>query len=136
MTAGGDRRGSTSCPAVVWTRTVVIALVAALAVLVHHEAATAVSHVPSSGTMRAMGADMKHAGFAPTASGDGNACSGMTGPHCSAASVETVKPAPPAAAAVGHTTASSPRTPPTGRSVPGTVGRAPPDLSFLSRLLV
>lgn len=161
MAAVDDRRSSAPYPAVGWTypvvgwtRTVVVALVAVLAVLVHHEATTPVSHVPTAGAMRTMRAGTAHDRLAPpsahlpghapapragasVAFGDDGACSGMTGPHCSTASVETLKPTPPAAACVGYTTMSSAHTPcPAGRAVPGTVGRAPPDLSLLSRLLV
>jgi hypothetical protein len=153
MVAAGDRRGSASGAAAVWTRAVVIALIAAIAVLVHHEAPDVASHVPVAGAMQAMGADMKHDrsaspsapllrhapvphAAATVASGGDGACSGMAGQHCSTASVETVKLTPPADAVLGHTTPSSATTPPAGRALPGTVGRAPPDLSVLSRLLV
>ncbi|MFF7645854.1 hypothetical protein [Streptomyces canus] len=136
-----------------WTRAVGIALVAVLAVLVHHETATPVTHVPparASGTSSLAGMDHSPASVvsvaasghaeslgitAPIASHDHGACSGTTMEGCSAAGVDSVKLAPPHHPATGCAPALSPHSA-AGRDVPGTTGRAPPDLSALSRLLL
>lgn len=153
MTAGEARRGRARSGAVRWTRAAVIALIAALAVLVHHEtAAGAVTRIPASaasvmsgmpdmGSMWSMTMPMDPAGHetAPRAgtpapdSADG-ACSGMAMQHCSTASVGTVKLVTPSEPGLGRDDTSN--GPPGGRHVPGTVSRAPPDLSVLSRLLL
>ena len=153
MTAGEARRVRARSGAVRWSRAVVLALIAALAVLVHHEtAAGAVTRIPSSaasvmsgipgmGSMSSMTMPMDPAGHeAPRAgtlaadSVDG-ACSGMAMQHCSAAGVDTLKLAPPSEPALGQDDAATPGAP-TSRDIPGTVSRAPPDLSVLSRLLI
>ncbi|WP_435613308.1 hypothetical protein [Streptomyces sp. bgisy159] len=71
----------------------------------------------------------------PVAIGDGGPCSGSAGQHCSAAGVDTVKILPPAGAIAGRAPARAGRLA-GGPGMPGTVGRAPPDLSVLSRLLL
>ncbi|MGW2639910.1 hypothetical protein [Streptomyces sp. NPDC001348] len=128
------------------TRAVVITLVAVLAVLVHHETVAPMTHIGS----RAVGtAGMDH-GPVPSAQGhadsggpkpraaafvaaDEGFCSGTATQHCSTASVDTVKLVPPAESAAGHRPVHLSGTT-TGPNAPGTVNRAPPDLSLLSRL--
>lgn len=153
MTTPNGRRSDARRVVLRWTRTAIIALVAALAVLVHHETAAPMTHTPSSQAVEAAGMDgMDHGSVLPTSartkgpvplfraavpiavSGDG-VCSGMAMQHCSTASVDTVKLVPPAGPAIDHVPASASRVAP-GRDVPGTISRAPPDLSLLSRLLL
>jgi hypothetical protein len=149
MATAEDRRsGALRC-----TRAAVIALVAALAVLVHHETTAPMAHVPPSPVVEAgdvmgmdhgsfpaaprrSGAHARLSGTAvPMAVGDGGSCSGLAMQHCSAPGVDTVKLVPPAQAAVGHAPVA-PSHAAAGRNVLGTVSRAPPDLSLLSRLLL
>jgi hypothetical protein len=131
-----------------WTRAVLIALVAALAVLVHHETVAAVTHVPSDRAMAGMhptatpampvhtgGHAMPPGVTAPTAAlDDDGACSGTT-QHCSAAGIDSMKFAPPRQPCTGcaPTLWSEAAA---GRAVQGSTGRAPPDLSALSRYLL
>ncbi|MBW8801481.1 MAG: hypothetical protein JF597_50470 [Streptomyces sp.] len=156
MTTAEDQRGALSRVALRCTRAVLIALVAAVAVLVHHETATPMPHIPPSLAVQAADmAGMSHgpgpstqvrpAAHAPHAAppgttapvavgGDGlSSCTSMQ--HCTAAGVDKVKLVPPAELAVGHTPAAPARAG-AGRHAPGTAGRAPPDLTFLSRLLL
>ncbi|MEU1596034.1 hypothetical protein ABZ468_25055 [Streptomyces sp. NPDC005708] len=128
----------------------IIALVAALAVLVHHDAPSTTTvgsastmsgmpgmgHTPTGMMSVAMVMDEEVLRVAePPMDGDHGACSGLLTGHCSTASIDTLQLVPPVAAPfaahtdvlygvfVGH--------------VPlGTVLRAPPDLSLLSRLLI
>ncbi|ALV33223.1 hypothetical protein [Streptomyces sp. CdTB01] len=153
MTTADHRPGGARAAALRWTRAAVIALVATFAVLVHHETAAAITHVPPTGTSETSGiAVMHHAAplampghtsghaispgvTAPAASDDAGVCSGMVMQHCSAAGVDSMKLPPPhlpstgCAPCLGSGAAI-------GRVVPGTTGRAPPDLSALSRLLL
>ncbi|MGW5611607.1 hypothetical protein ACWEWI_37210 [Streptomyces sp. NPDC003753] len=149
MTTADHRPGGPCGAALRWSRAVVIALVAALAVLVHHETAAAITHVPpvqSSAGMHhtATPAMSIHPGgnaalFSVTAPAavhnDDGACSSTVMQHCSAAGVDSLKLAPPHQMAPGCPAAVHPGAAP-GRDVPGTTGRAPPDLSVLSRLLL
>jgi hypothetical protein len=153
MTTADHRPDGARGAAARWTRAAVIALVAALAVLVHHETAAAVTHVPSarvSGTssmagmhhkappampVHMSGHAMPSAVTAPAAVHDGGACSGTAMQHCSAAGVDSMKLVPPHQPSTGCAPAISPSAA-AGRDVPGTTGRAPPDLSVLSRLLL
>jgi hypothetical protein len=154
MTTAEDRRYGAWRVVLRCTRAAVIALVAALAVLVHHETAPPMAHVPPSPVVEAgdvMGMDHGSVSAAPrhsdahtrlsgtpvpVAAEDGGYCSGLAMQHCFAAGVDTVKPAPPTQAAVGHAPAAPSRAA-AGRNVPATVSRAPPtDLSLLSRLLL
>ena len=129
-----------------WTRAVSVALLATLAVLLHHEIpssapATAMTgmarmaHAPSA-TMSADrgGHNSTAQAPAPAAHGDGGPCSGMPMQHCSTAGVDAVKFMPPSEPWGGRQ--GDAHATPTGRFVPGTVSRAPPDLSVLSRLLL
>jgi len=153
MTTAEDRRNTTGCIVLRCTRAAVIALVAVLAVLVHHETVAPLTHIqPGSMVAAAETAGMDH-GPAPSAPGpsdahvpragatdqaavgDDGCCSGTTMQHCSSASINTIKLAPPTQAAVDQTQAAAyPAV--AGREVPGTVVRAPPDLSLLSRFLL
>ncbi|AGP53536.1 hypothetical protein M271_09615 [Streptomyces rapamycinicus NRRL 5491] len=131
-------------------------LFAAFAVLLHHETNAAVSpsvrvsdmrgmahmvHAPSA-AMSGNGGMSAHRGghdgtaraSAPAAHGDDGPCSGMGVQHCSAAGVDVVKHLPPSGPWVGRE--GDVHAIPAGRPVPGTVSRAPPDLSMLSRLLL
>lgn len=146
MTTAGSGQDRARGGAVRWMRGAAVVLLATLAVLLHHETpssapATAMTgmarmaHAPSA-TMSAHGSahhDTARAS-APAAHHDGGPCSGMTTQHCSTAGVDAVTfmpPSEPWGAREGDAHAT-----PTGRFVPGTVSRAPPDLSVLSRLLL
>ncbi|MER7693973.1 hypothetical protein [Streptomyces sp. NPDC097610] len=153
MTTAEDLRSAIARVVLRCTRVAVIALVATLAVLVHHETAAPMTHIPPSRAAEAAGmAGMSHGPVpstqvrsdahagppgtaAPVAVGDDGFCSGMAMEHCSTASVDTVKLVPPAEPAVGHIPAALSRSG-AGRDAPGTAGRAPPDLALLSRLLL
>ncbi|AZQ39091.1 hypothetical protein EJ357_41350 [Streptomyces cyaneochromogenes] len=79
---------------------------------------------------------MPRAVIDPTAAHDDDgACSGTVMQHCSAAGVDSVKLTPPHQPSTGSASALPPGAA-VGRDVPGTAGRAPPDLSVLSRLLL
>jgi hypothetical protein len=134
-----------------------------LAVLVHHETAATVTHVPPPGASAASGlAGMHHSPASalpppvthppvthpqpngrtaspgvttPAATDDRGACSGTAAQHCSAAGVDSVQLAPPHQSVLSRAPAVRPGAA-VGRDVPGTTGRAPPDLSVLSRLLL
>jgi len=153
MTTAEDRRSTTGCIVLRCTRAAVIALVAVLAVLVHHETVapmpciqpghmvaaaemTGVDDGPLPSAPGRSDARVPQAGATdPAAVGDDGSCSGTTMQHCSTAGVNTVELAPPAQAAVDQIqAAASPAV--AGREVPGTVVRAPPDLSLLSRFLL
>jgi hypothetical protein len=142
-----------------WTRAAVIALFAALAVLIHHEAmATPMPPSPSS-AMHEMPGGMVMAGDpAPPAmempghahgaavaepaaaalAADGSvsaACAGMGMQHCAPVSVDEVTLVPPADSSVsGDLHAYGAAVP--GAMPAGAVGRAPPDLSALSQLRI
>ncbi|MGW0285423.1 hypothetical protein ACWDXT_20245 [Streptomyces sp. NPDC003236] len=132
-----------------WTPAAVIALIAALAVLVHHETAAALTHVPPARSMSGMDhtappAVAFHGGGHATASGmpapaptrdDHGVCSSTATQHCAVAGVDSLKLVPPHKPAPGGAPAFRPGAS-VGRDVPGTTGRAPPDLSALSRLLL
>ncbi|MER6123939.1 hypothetical protein ABT173_15030 [Streptomyces sp. NPDC001795] len=149
MTTARDRRAGFRGSAVRCAWTVVVALLAALAVLIHHDTTSA-----PAPAMSAM-ADMDHTSAAmpmtTTAASAGHgtafqaanmamddhsgACSGPAMQHCSAGDVGTTKLAPPPATAhVGRSDASYGVL--AGRGLPGASHRAPPDLSVLSRLLI
>ncbi|MFI0731478.1 hypothetical protein ACH4S9_21185 [Streptomyces sp. NPDC021225] len=149
MTTAGTRRIRARGGAVRWTRVAVIALFAALVVLVHHETAavsapahaTAMSGMPGMGHAPATATPLDATGHgsaawpaAPVADSDVGPCPGMAMQHCATAGVDVVKIAPPAELRVG--VGRDTRAAPAGRDVPGTVSRAPPDLSVLSRLLL
>ncbi|MFG2949181.1 hypothetical protein [Streptomyces adustus] len=144
-------------------RAAVVALLAALAVLIHHETTavalgstpSAAVHVMTPGTMTARshaapptamsGQDHANgsrwplnpaAGATPAViSTDGMACSGMAMDHCSSASLEVVKVPPPVQSHLssGHGLSE---TVTAGPRAVGTAGRAPPDLSALSQLRI
>lgn len=146
-----------------WVRAAVIALLAALAVLIHHETvavaigptASSATHVMTSGMVMSGGhsapatamsghehgstagqaAEPTMASAPPMSSADGPPCSGVAMQHCSTGSLEVVKVPVPV------------QTPaPWGLPAPGavaaaphsagTVDRAPPDLSVLSQLRI
>jgi hypothetical protein len=157
MTTVGHRLGGASSAVLRWTRAAVIALMAALAVLVHHETAVAIAPVsPTVASDTSSLAGMLHAAAmthsvhtnghatspgAPTTTttttttDDHGACSGTVIQHCSAAGVDSVKFVPPHHLSISCAPALPSRAA-VGRDVPGTTGRAPPDLSVLSRLLL
>ena len=155
MTTAGARLSSAHGGAVHWTRAAVLVLLAAFAVLVHHETGAAglapvpTAEAPAIGGMAGMdhtssmttptdlsGHDTTRRASTPVlADTDHGACSGMAMQHCSTARVDTVKLAPPSTPSLGGGDAVHPGVP-TGREVPETVSRAPPDLSVLSRLLI
>ncbi|WP_063824553.1 hypothetical protein [Streptomyces sp. CdTB01] len=139
-----------------WARGAVIALLAVLAVLVHHETvaitATPVQHAtPSTHAGHAMpGMASSSAAAVPqgpatnhtdtlnapaSAPGvDGSACADSGMQHCTTASVDTVKLAP---SPQHHgQQAANPDQAKSGRSPAGTISRAPPDLSVLSQLRI
>ncbi|MFF4759197.1 hypothetical protein [Streptomyces sp. NPDC001292] len=148
-TATGRRAGSrVSAVRCAWT---VVALLAALAVLIHHDttsgamparamsAMTGVDHTAAALPMTTADVSAGHDTALQAANtamdDDSGACSGSAMQHCSAGDVATAKPAPPpAVAGVDRSDASHgvfARQGPTG-----TPHRAPPDLSVLSRLLI
>jgi hypothetical protein len=151
MTAATYRRISPRGSASRWTRAVVVALLAALAVLVHHDTVGAVTPTTAmsamSGTDHAVSASVRttartghhEAARAAVPAMDhdgGGACSGPATQHCSSGDVGTPRLlAPPSA--LTHTV-QGPSVPgvPHGRSRSGVSHRAPPDLSVLSRLLI
>ncbi|MEU0219652.1 DUF6153 family protein [Streptomyces sp. NPDC006265] len=136
----------------------VIALLAALAVLIHHETAAASKAPPQHAThsthiwhaMPGMASspaaavrqvsDFTHAdsagALAPAHGADGGSTCAVAGmQHCTSGNVEVTKqlPAPPPGTA-GQT--ADPYQAQPGPRPAGTVGRAPPDLSVLSRLRI
>ncbi|WP_063732874.1 hypothetical protein [Streptomyces sp. RTd22] len=146
MTTAESGRGRARGGAVRWARAAAVALLAALAVLLHHEIpssahATAMAgmartaHAPSA-TMSAAegGHDDTARASSPAAHSDGGVCSGMATQHCSTAGVDGVTFMPPNEPWGGRE--GDAHATPAGRFVPGAVSRAPPDLSVLSRLLL
>ncbi|MEU8870124.1 hypothetical protein AB0D24_02975 [Streptomyces javensis] len=150
MTTAGAGRGRARGGAGRWVWVAAVALLAAFAVLIHHETNAAVSspvratgmsgtarmvHAPSAPMSAHLGGhDDTARASAPAAHGADGPCSGMGGQHCSAAGVDVVKHLPPNEPWVGRE--GDMHAIPAGRPVPGTVSRAPPDLSVLSRLLL
>jgi hypothetical protein len=147
--------------AVRWADAAVIALLAALAVLIHHETAVAAtSSTPSSATHvmppgMAM-ADSRSApepmpGHAhesgpeqtaepivtapPMSGAHGQACSGMAMQHCATASFEVVKLVPPTQSRESSGLASYGAVT-AAPKIAGAADRAPPDLSVLSQLRI
>jgi hypothetical protein len=168
MATAAHRGGAAHGAVLRCARAAVITLVAVLAVLVHHETAATVTHVPPPGASAASGlAGMHHSPASalppsvmppsampppvmhpqpngrtaspgvttPAATDDRGACSGTAAQHCSAAGVDSVQLAPPHQSVLSRAPAVRPGAA-VGRDVPGTTGRAPPDLSVLSRLLL
>lgn len=153
MATADHRRGAAPGATPRWMRAALVAVVAILAVLVHHETAAAITHVPpasASGSVSLAG--MRHSTTAtvpmhmdgrpttpgattPLASDDNGACSVTAMQHCSAAGIDTMKLAPPHQPFTGRAPGMHPGTA-VGRAVAGTTGRAPPDLSVLSRFLL
>ncbi|MFJ9118839.1 hypothetical protein ACIRJO_25170 [Streptomyces sp. NPDC102394] len=151
MTAAMDERVRPSGGAVRCARAVVVALLAALAVLVHHDTTSMAMPARAMSAMAGMGHDTGHAGMTATPTStvdatalrtvdipmdrDDGACSGSAMQHCSAGDIGTAKLVPPAdAVTVGRS-----HLPPAafaGHRWPGRSHRAPPDLSLLSRLLI
>ncbi|MDN0199960.1 hypothetical protein [Streptomyces sp. S.PNR 29] len=138
-------------------RAAVIAVLAAFAVLVHHETAAAavsstsasVAHVMTPGMVmadspvapasamsgHAHGSTTVHAADQTMNSADGLACSGMAMQHCSTASFEVVKLAAPGLTPGQPGLAAHSAVAP-GPKAAGTLDRAPPDLSVLSQLRI
>ncbi|GAA3495889.1 hypothetical protein GCM10019016_029900 [Streptomyces prasinosporus] len=165
MTAPGAwaPRSRASHGVVRWARAAVIALLAALAVLIHHEtAAAAISSNPSSaahvmtpgtvmpgnhaapatgmsghghGSAAAQAAEPTAAAVPTKSNADSPPCSGMTMQHCATASFEVVKLAPPTQTPVPWGLAV-PVGVATGPKAAGAVNRPPPDLSVLSQLRI
>lgn len=144
------------------SRSAVIVLLAALAVLIHHETAagtvTPVQHAIHSmhvghamyaghampGTASSSAAAVPQGPAAdqtdtldapaPAHGVDGSACADPGMQHCTTAGVDTVKLAPPPP---HHgRPAANPYQAKPGRSPAGTISRAPPDLSVLSQLRI
>ncbi|MFE0516090.1 hypothetical protein [Streptomyces sp. NPDC058964] len=151
MTTADHRPGGARGAAFRWIRAALLALVAALAVLVHHETAAALTHLPPARAMAGMhhtatpatpadtsghsGPAMPHGGTTPTAvHDDDGACSGAM-QHCAVAGIDSMKLAPPHQPSTGCAPAFCSEAA-VGQGVPGTTGRAPPDLSALSRFLL
>lgn len=146
-----------------WAYAAVVVLGAALALLVHHGVTAAPVAVSSSSlhasslhatplhatpghavpgavapphTMMTTGAGAERTrarpvGPAVDSAGDG-ACAATGTQHCSTASVDTLKLPPPPRCRAEQ--APCPHRAVTGRKAARTIGRAPPDLSVLSRL--
>ncbi|MEW1772018.1 hypothetical protein [Streptomyces sp. NPDC086777] len=149
MTTATDRQAGPRGGAARCARAMVVALLAALAVLVHHD--TAYAATPAHSMSATAGTDHTRAAVTSTAvsaargtvltaghtamDDEGGACWGATMQHCSAGDVSTAKLLPPPAAGTAvrsdaFRSVSAPRDP------AGTSYRAPPDLSVLSRLLL
>jgi hypothetical protein len=117
----------------------VVAVLAALALLAHHElsapptgpASTSAGHVMRPGTTMPAAVT----GEPPAAEVDHAACSGMAMQHCSAAGVEVVKLRAPVETPVLWSAAAAEAVT-TGPEAAGTAERAPPDLSVLSQLRI
>ncbi|WP_316773421.1 hypothetical protein [Streptomyces sasae] len=149
MTTATDRQAGPRGGAARCARAVVVALLAALAVLVHHDTAYAATPAHSMSAMA--GTDHTYAAVAPTAvsaahgtvlkavytamDDESGACSGPGMQHCSAAGVSTAKLLPPPAA-VTVVRPDAFRSVSAQRDPTGTSYRAPPDLFVLSRLLI
>jgi len=153
MTAATYRRISPRGSALRWTWAAVVALLAALAVLIHHDAvgaatpATAMRAMPGMDHTMSMSvsvqtiAQTRHDGVTQAATpamdhDGGGACSGPAMQHCSSGNVGTPRLLVPPTA-LAHAVQDSP-VPGIllGRSPSGISHRAPPDLSVLSRLLI
>ncbi|AZP22186.1 DUF6153 family protein [Streptomyces aquilus] len=127
----------------------VVAVLAALAVLVHHElsapstgpASASARHVMTPGTTMPTDDNTAVAGqvaaaVVPSAGEvDRAGCSETAMQHCSAAGVEVVKLRAPVRTPVLWSP-SAPEAVATGPEAAGTVERAPPDLSVLSQLRI
>ncbi|MEU9451496.1 hypothetical protein [Streptomyces sp. NPDC048277] len=154
MTTATDRQAGARGGAARCARAVVVALLAALAVLVHHDTTSAVMPTHSTSAMAGtdhMTAAAMTAAMTPTAApavhgtalrtantamgGDGGACSGPGMQHCSAVNVGTATLLPPPAAVTAVRPDAFPAMS-VQRDPTGTSYRAPPDLSVLSRLLI
>ncbi|MFJ9706053.1 hypothetical protein [Streptomyces sp. NPDC101234] len=149
MTTATDRQAGPRGGAARCARAVVVALLAALAVLVHHDTTSAV--VPAHSMTAMAGMDHTSAAMTPSAASaahgtvlkagnmamgdDGGACSGPGMQHCSAGDVGTAKLLPPPAAVTVVRSDAFPSMS-ARRDPTGTAYRAPPALSVLSRLLI
>jgi hypothetical protein len=133
------------------SRGAVIALLAVLVVLIHHEVAvitssplrpaahaghTMLGMAPSSAAAMPQGfaADHPHPVDAPAHGVEGNCCTDPGTLHCATASVEVFKLAVPSPGHVEQT-AGPYQAEPGARST-GTISRAPPDLSVLCLLRI
>lgn len=148
MTTATNRRTVVHGSAARWTWAAVVALIAALAVLVHHDTSATAVRPPVMSAMPGM--DHTSAAMTPTAAsaghvtalgaedpatGDDAACSGPAMQHCSSGDPGTAQLAPPPAAP--HIDrADAAYGVPAGHGPPGVSHRAPPDLAVLSRLLI
>ncbi|MEU6200292.1 hypothetical protein [Streptomyces sp. NPDC047061] len=162
MTTATDRQAGPRGGAARCARAVVVALLAALAVLVHHDTTSAVTPAHSMSAMAGMdhtyvamtpaaGMDHTHAAMNPPAASvahgtvlrtaypttgdEGGACSGPGMQHCSAGDTGTAKILPPPAAVTAVRSDAFPSLL-TQSDPTWTSYRAPPDLSVLSRLLI
>ncbi|MFG2955028.1 hypothetical protein ACGF5O_15000 [Streptomyces sp. NPDC048291] len=152
MTAATYRRISPrgGAPRCAWVA--VVALLAALAVLVHHDVAVSATPATAMSAMPAMDHTATTApATAPTGPGeaarveaaapamdhdDGGACSGSAMQHCSSGDVSTPQLLAPPSALPRTVRSSSVRSVLAGHGPSGISHRAPPDLSLLSRLLI
>ncbi|MEV7387934.1 hypothetical protein [Streptomyces sp. NPDC091215] len=150
MTAATYRRiGRPRGSALRWTWAAVVALLAALAVLVHHDAAVSATPATAMSVMPGMhhtaaaqataqtGHEEAARTVAPAMDHDGGgACSGPAMQHCSSGDVGTPQLLTPPSA-VPHAVQGSPvQGIRAGHGLSGISHRAPPDLSVLSRLLI
>lgn len=142
--------------AVRWACSAVIALLAALAVLIHHETA-AITPTPVQHAIHARHAGHAMPGMAsPSAAAvpqgpaadhtdtldapapahgvDGSACGDPGMQHCTTASIDMVELAPPPQRPGPQ--AANPYQAKPARSPAGSISRAPPDLSVLSQLRI
>ncbi|MFJ9565045.1 DUF6153 family protein [Streptomyces fuscichromogenes] len=149
MTTVTDRRAGPRGCAARRARALVVALLAVLAVLVHHDTTYAV--MPAHATSAMAGPDHMSAAMTSTAAsaahgtavrtadtamgGDGGACSGSGMQHCSAGGVGTTTFLPPPAV-VTVVRSDAFRSVSAQHVAAWTSYRAPPDLSVLSRLLI
>ncbi|MBN0043061.1 hypothetical protein JS756_02815 [Streptomyces actuosus] len=150
MTTAAPRRAGYRSGSVRWVRTSVVALLMALAVLVHHDATSPVVSARAVGSMA--GSDHTSATAIPTAASTGHDtaprpagtvmdapggdCAGTAMQHCSTADVSTAQSVPPPAASTPAARSDAVPGGPALHGLPRTSHRAPPDLSVLSRLLI
>ncbi|OIK28293.1 DUF6153 family protein [Streptomyces malaysiense] len=125
----------------------VLALLAAFAVLVHHDlvaapaaSATAMSAMPATDRTahRMSGRDLTETEVLNSAvdHDTGGACSGAGMQHCASGAVGSPQWLDPPTAPAHAVRPAPPRGVLAGRGLPGNPHRAPPDLSVLSRLLI
>ena len=151
MTAATHRRISPRGSVLPWAWAAVVALLAAVAVLLHHDMMGAATRTTGMSAMSGMEHTTAVTAEANAQSGvyqatqaatpaidhdDGGACSGPAMQHCSSGDVGTPQVLAPPSALPHAVQGSFGQGVPTGHGPSGISHRAPPDLSVLSRLLI